>query len=229
MSAARLAVQAAARVALCLAAALPLCGCERWLRNMYDQPRLDPGESSPLFRDGLASRRPPEGSVPHAMGDLAATSSGRRGEEAVTRLAAAEAASAPPPVTPALLRRGRERFDIYCAVCHGPAGDGDGMVVRRGFPAPPTYHQDRLRQAPDRHFYDVITHGHGLMVSYADRVTPEDRWAIVAWIRVLQLSQHAPVAGLAPAQRAALGPAPAAASATSPAASSATAWHRVQP
>ena len=223
----------AAPAALALLALLG--GCERAMRDMYQQPRLDPGEPSTLWPDGKAMRAPVPGTVAYSSGDLAATSSGRRGEEAVTRLAAAEAANAPPPLTPALLRRGRERFDIYCAVCHGPAGDGDGMVVRRGFPAPPTYHQDRLRQAPDRHFYDVITQGHGIMVSYADRVTPEDRWAIVAWIRVLQLSQHAPVAELTPALRAALGPAPAAANASpassagSRAASSATAWHEVRP
>ncbi len=91
----------------------------------------------------------------------------------------------------ALLQRGRERFDVYCSPCHSVVGDGDGMVVRRGFPAPPSYHIERLRAAPDHHFYDVITHGYGVMYPYGDRVAPDDRWAIVAYIRALQLSQHA--------------------------------------
>jgi hypothetical protein len=88
--------------------------------------------------------------------------------------------------------------------CHSPVGDGDGRVVRRGFPRPPSYHEQRLRDAPDRHFYDVITNGYGIMHSYADRVPPQDRWAIVAYIRALQLSQNAPVAQLPPALRAKL-------------------------
>ena len=94
----------------------------------------------------------------------------------------------PIEVTPALMQRGRERFGIYCEPCHSPVGDGDGMVARRGFPHPPSYHIARLRQVSDRHFYDVITNGYGIMYAYADRVTPEDRWAIVAYIRALQRS-----------------------------------------
>jgi mono/diheme cytochrome c family protein len=97
------------------------------------------------------------------------------------------------PVTLALLHRGQERFNIDCAPCHGRSGNGDGMIVKRGFPAPPSYHSARLRQAPDSHFYEVITHGYGVMYPYADRVAPLDRWAIAAYIRALQLSQHAPV------------------------------------
>jgi mono/diheme cytochrome c family protein len=95
-----------------------------------------------------------------------------------------------------LLRRGQERYNIYCAPCHSPLGDGDGMVARRGFPHPPSYHSDRLRQAPDRHFYDVMTKGYGIMAPYADRVAPEERWAIVAYIRALQLSQYARIEDL---------------------------------
>jgi mono/diheme cytochrome c family protein len=97
-----------------------------------------------------------------------------------------------PAVSLALLQRGRERFDIYCAPCHSRLGDGDGRIARRGFPHPPSYHIDRLRKAPDRHFYDVMTNGYGVMYPYRDRVSPEDRWAIVAYIRALQLSQDAP-------------------------------------
>jgi mono/diheme cytochrome c family protein len=107
------------------------------------------------------------------------------------RIAAEAAQSYPRPVTLALLERGRERFEIYCVPCHSPLGDGDGMVVRRGFPKPASYHVDRLREAPDRHFYDVITQGYGIMYAYGDRVDPEDRWAIVAYIRALQRSQDA--------------------------------------
>jgi mono/diheme cytochrome c family protein len=95
----------------------------------------------------------------------------------------------PVPVTKELIDRGQERFNIYCIVCHGPTGNADGMVVRRGFPKPPTYHDDRLRHAPVGHFFDVMTNGWGKMNSYASQVPPADRWAIAAYIRTLQLSQ----------------------------------------
>jgi mono/diheme cytochrome c family protein len=109
-----------------------------------------------------------------------------------------------PPVTLALLKRGQERFRIYCTPCHSELGDGHGMVVQRGFPPPPSYHIDRLRQAPVQHFYDVITEGHGAMYSFANRVQPKDRWAIAAYIRALQRSQHATVKDVPPDQRGAL-------------------------
>jgi mono/diheme cytochrome c family protein len=92
------------------------------------------------------------------------------------------------------LERGRARFDIYCAPCHGLAGDGDGVIVAHGFPKPPSYHIDRLLAAPPGHFYNVITHGYGVMFSYGDRVDPHDRWAITAYIRALQMSRRATVA-----------------------------------
>ena len=111
-------------------------------------------------------------------------------------IARAKAAADPPEVTPTLLRRGQERYEIFCTPCHGLAGRGDGMIVARGFPAPPSYHTARLRAAPARHFFDVITNGYGVMYSYAARVPPEDRWAIVAYIRALQLSQGAKVASV---------------------------------
>ena len=97
-------------------------------------------------------------------------------------------------LTAALLARGRERFDIYCSPCHGLDGQGDGMVVQRGFPRPPSYLEPRLLAAPAGTFYDAITKGYGVMYSYASRVEPRDRWAIVAYIRALQLSQHATLA-----------------------------------
>lgn len=110
----------------------------------------------------------------------------------------------PPPVTVALLERGQQRFNIYCAPCHGRFGDGNGMIVQRGFPQPPSYYSDALRNAPNQLFYDVITHGYGVMFSYADRVVPADRWAIVAYIRALQASTDATVADVPPDKRSAL-------------------------
>jgi mono/diheme cytochrome c family protein len=107
----------------------------------------------------------------------------------------------PPPVNIALLERGQQRFDIYCAPCHGRAGDGNGMIVQRGFPHPPSYDIERLRDAPNQHFYDVITHGYGIMYSYADRVEPADRWAITAYIRALQTSESAALSDVPADQR----------------------------
>jgi mono/diheme cytochrome c family protein len=109
-----------------------------------------------------------------------------------------------PPVTLALLERGQEWFRIYCTPCHSELGDGHGTVVQRGFPPPPSYHIDRLRRAPVQHFYDVITNGYGAMYSFADRVQPGDRWAIAAYIRALQRSQHANVADVPANERGAL-------------------------
>jgi len=176
---------------------LALAGCERGLHQMYDQPRYTPLAPSTLFADGNSARPQAAGTVPAAAGALAAASSGRAGT-----LAGGEVPQARPlPVTAGLLARGRERFGIYCAPCHGAAGDGQGMIVQRGFPAPPSYHSERLREAPDRHFYEVISDGYGAMYGYADRITPDDRWAIIAYIRALQLSQHAPAALLAETDR----------------------------
>ena len=95
------------------------------------------------------------------------------------------------PVTKQILEKGQEQYAISCVPCHGPSGYGNGIIVQRGFLAPPSYHTDRLRRLPDSHFYDVITHGFGAMYSYADRVSESNRWAIIAYIRALQLSQNA--------------------------------------
>src|SRR5438067_9614077 len=111
----------------------------------------------------------------------------------------------PVSLTPQLLARGRERYDIYCSMCHGRTGNGNGMIVQRGFPVPPSYHIDRLRNAPIGHFYDVITNGYGVMYSYAARVEPADRWAIAAYIRALQLSHDAKFDELPPDDQGALG------------------------
>jgi mono/diheme cytochrome c family protein len=104
-------------------------------------------------------------------------------------------------MTLALLQRGQDRFRIYCTPCHDAAGYGRGTVPARGFPQPPSFHIPRLRDAPSEHFVDVITHGHGVMYPYADRVTPPDRWAIAAYIRALQLSQDVPIAALSDQDR----------------------------
>lgn len=158
-------------------------GCEL-RKKMYDQPRYEEYESSSFFSDGMASRPLVEGTVPRGwLREDDHFYRGRVGDEFAETL--------PMDVTAALLARGRERFDIYCSVCHDPSGIGNGMVVQRGFKLPSSFHIDRLRTSPDGYFFDVISRGFGMMPSYAFQVKPEDRWAIVAYIRALQLSQHA--------------------------------------
>ncbi|MFK4134745.1 c-type cytochrome [Pseudomonas luteola] len=154
--------------------------------DMSQQHKAKDQGPSTFFTDGKVNQQPPSGTI--ARGELE--------REAIldTR----------PPMSQALLDRGQERFEIYCTPCHGLTGDGHGVVVTRGFPKPPNFTEQRLLDAPDRHFMDVITHGYGQMYSYATRVEPADRWAIVAYIRALQLSQHAEANSLSPAQRASL-------------------------
>lgn len=177
---------------VCLAlgvALLAACG-----NNMRAQPRYEPLDQSSFFANGQSARPIPPDTV--ARGQLQTDQARYTGLVNGTPVAAL-----PVPLTRQLLQRGEERFDIYCAPCHGRAGDGQGMIVQRGFPAPPSFHTDRLRAAPIGHFYDVITNGYGVMYSYADRVSPDDRWAIAAYIRALQLSQHADINDLTPAER----------------------------
>lgn len=169
-------------------------GCENAMRDMYDQPKYKPFEKSEFFPDEQSARPLVAGTIAHASGGFSGPSSGREG----VRKIYTEAGEIDPvkgdlpfPVTLHLLQRGQERYDIYCAPCHGLVGYGDGMVVRRGFPSPPSYHSARLQDVPDSYFYNVITQGFGRMFSYANRVEPQDRWAIVAYIRALQLSQNA--------------------------------------
>jgi mono/diheme cytochrome c family protein len=150
-------------------ALLLLAGCHQNL-TMTDQPKGDEWERSSLFANGRVVQTPPTGTV---------------ATDADTRDLAAQR----PPMSLALVKRGQQRFDIYCSVCHGYSGDADGMVVQRGFPRPPSFHSPRLIAAPDSHFVDVITNGHGVMYSYADRVPVPDRWAITAYIRALQKSR----------------------------------------
>jgi mono/diheme cytochrome c family protein len=177
-------------------------GCEKGMHDMYDQARDKPLSANKMFADGGASRPPVEGTEPHARGDFSDTSSGRIGKDDQIRWDRdVNAQSNPYPITMELLNRGRERFEIYCSPCHSVVGDGDGFIVHRGFPSPPSYHIERLRTAPDRHFFDVITHGYGIMYPYGDRVEPADRWAIVAYIRALQLSRNVPAAQLSSADK----------------------------
>jgi mono/diheme cytochrome c family protein len=160
-----------------LLSALPLAACD----DMNHQPRYESYEKSTLFADGKALQAPPDGTV--ARDDPGNT------------LALANR----PDMTFDLLKRGQERFGIYCTPCHDAGGYGNGTVPARGFPHPPSFHIDRLRNAPSRYFVDVMTNGHGVMYSYTDRVSPSDRWAIAAYIRALQLSQDA-AAGTLPQQ-----------------------------
>ena len=181
------------KVALVLTAATALAGCENGVRNMYTQARDDPLTYSPLWPDGRSSRPLEADTVAFSAGPLAETSSGRQG---IIPLPASG-----PVYTAAALARGRQEFEIYCAPCHGPAGDGDGYITHRGFPHPPSYYSESLRDAPDSLFYEVITHGYGIMYPYGDRVAPADRWDIVAYIRALQLAGHAPLSDVPPAAR----------------------------
>ena len=173
-----------------------LGGCERAMHDMYDQAKYKPGSPSPLFADGSAARQPPDGSMAAAQGELAGTSSGRLGRvEPVP--APSTSGGNPYPITLALLQRGRGRYDIYCAACHGLAGAGDGMIVQRGFPKPPSFLDERLAHGRDADLERAIRNGYGVMYPFGKRIDTHDRWAIVAYVRALQLSQHAPVEDLA--------------------------------
>jgi mono/diheme cytochrome c family protein len=155
-------------------------GCRQ---DMFDQPKVRPLQSSTFFSDGRASRPLPEDTV--ARGQLHSDellSTGRVGGVVADRF--------PFPVSAAVLDRGQQRFDIFCSPCHGRTGEGNGMIVQRGFKPPPSFHSERLRHAPAGHFFDVMTNGFGVMYDYRSRIVPEDRWAIAAYIRALQLSQH---------------------------------------
>jgi cbb3-type cytochrome c oxidase subunit III len=171
--------------ALPIAALLLLAGCRQ---DMHDQPRFKPLAKSDFYTDLRSSRPLVEGTV--ARGQLhedAYLYTGMIGNSATP------GDYMPFPVTRQVLARGRERFNIYCSPCHSRLGDGQGMVPSRGFAKmPPSFHIPRLQKAPLGYFFDVITHGFGIMPDYAAQIQPEDRWAIVAYIRALQLSQNAP-------------------------------------
>lgn len=174
--------------------ALVLGGCRQ---DMQDQPKYLPLQPSKFFADGRASRPALPGTI--ARGHLyeqVAYNTGRDNGELVTTI--------PIPVNAALLARGRERYDIYCSPCHDRVGGGDGMIVQRGYRQPSSFHVDRLRAAPAGHFFDVMTNGFGVMPKYRAQVPVADRWAIVSYIRALQLSQHAALSDVPPTERAQL-------------------------
>jgi hypothetical protein len=167
-------------------------------QQMFQQPSYRPFQPNSSFADGTSARSLPADTV--ARGQLRDDTLLFTGKDSTGQ----DATEFPFPVTYDILLRGQQRFDVYCAPCHGYVGDGDGMVVRRGFTTPPTYHSDRLRQAPVGHFFGVITNGFGSMPSYAYQVPVPDRWAVIAYIRALQLSQAAPIADAPPDVRARL-------------------------
>ena len=180
--------------------ALVAAGCRQ---DMHDAPRYEAYEASASFPDGRASRTAPAGTV--ARGWL-------RDDEALYtgKVAGQNVDQFPFPIAHADLQRGQQRFNIYCTPCHGKLGDGQGMVVQRGLRQAASYHQDRLRQEKAGYFYDVITNGFGAMQGYAEEIPVRDRWLIVAYLRALQLSQHASVNDVPADHRADLDAAPAA-------------------
>jgi mono/diheme cytochrome c family protein len=199
-------------------------GCDRL--DMYDQPRYKPLAASDFFADGLSARPRVEGTV--ARGQLRDDEPFYTGKEAGKLLSQMPPAAyraiydrdprhfdqpldetEPAELLRALIERGRNRFDIHCSVCHGRTGDGEGMIVRRGFRKPPSLHIERLRNAPAGHFFDVVTNGFVAMPSYANRIDVDDRWAVVSYIRALQFSQDARSGDVPDDQRDVLSRAPA--------------------
>lgn len=179
----------AALVLLGTLAASSLAGCRQ---DMHDQPKYEPLERSRFFAGSSSARPLPEGTV--ARGQLRDDEPYFTGFTRDDRLVR----TLPIEVDRRVLERGRATYDAFCAPCHDRAGTGQGMIVRRGFKQPPTLHQDRLRNEADGYVFDVVTHGFGQMPSYASQIEVEDRWAVVAYVRALQLSQHAALAELPP-------------------------------
>ena len=192
--------------ALCLLS----IGCRR---DMQDQPKMKPYRSSSFFSDGLSARPPVDGTVPRGFlrtdtalftGKKNKNLSGISGGASATPAGPQPTVNAPVgqnafpddidtfpfPITEETVLRGRQRYDIFCSVCHGKTGYGDGMIVRRGYRRAASFHDDRLRSAPVGHFFDAITNGWGAMPSYAPQIPVQDRWAIIAYIRALQVSQN---------------------------------------
>ncbi len=171
--------------------ALLLFGCRQ---DMHDQAKYEPLERSTFFGDERSARTPVEGTV--ARGQLREDSHFYEG-----KIENQPAHTFPVDLDEALLKRGQERYNIFCAPCHDKTGGGKGMVVRRGFKAPPEFHIDRLRESPVGYYFDVITNGFGVMSGYAEQIPVADRWAIIAYVRVLQTSQNATLADVPEAQR----------------------------
>ena len=198
---------------------------------MQDQPKMKPLRGTTFFGDGLSSRRPIEGTIPRGYlrenselftGKKSGTATATPGQQQTAgnqqqQTAGTQANSFPDdveifpiPVTKDVVLRGRERYEIFCSACHGLTGNGDGMIVRRGFRRAASFNDDRLRQAPVGHFFDAITNGWGAMPSYAPQIAVQDRWAIVAYIRALQASQqNTAAASASPAPSPSASPTPA--------------------
>jgi mono/diheme cytochrome c family protein len=175
---------------LIVAGCVSLAGCRQ---DMHDTPRYEPLEASAFFVDGRGARMPVANTV--ARGTL------REDDHLYQGKIDGELTDIfPMPVTAEVMARGQERFDVFCSPCHGRTGQGNGMVVQRGFQAPPSYHEARLRGAPVGYYFDVMTHGFGAMPSHAAQVPIADRWAIAAYIRALQRSQQATIDDV-PAER----------------------------
>jgi mono/diheme cytochrome c family protein len=195
------------RILFVIALVLLAAGCRQ---DMQDQPKMKPYRGTSFFGDGLSARQPVEGTVPRGFlrtdrefftGKKSGTTTpGQTGVPAGPQPVAGtqpggnaypdDVDTFPFTVTEDTLKRGRERYDIFCSACHGLTGQGDGIVVRRGFRRAASFHDDRLRQAPVGHFFDAVTNGWGAMPSYATQIPVQDRWAIIAYIRALQLSQQ---------------------------------------
>lgn len=171
-------------------AVLLVTGCDLVPLHMRNQPRYEPMQASTFWENGMASRPVPPNTVPRGAWGLAMQDpvyfTGKVSEEEFVQ-------TIPVEVSRDMLERGQQQYNIYCAPCHARTGYGDGMIVQRGFKPPPSLHDQRLRDEADGYFYDVITNGFGAMYSYASRVPPDDRWAIVAYIRALQYSQNVDV------------------------------------
>src|SRR5436190_17046399 len=168
---------------------LPLALAAGCHQDMYDQAKKEPFEASEFFKDGRVARPLVPGTI--ARGQLETDTplfTGKEGGQFVADL--------PVKLDEQLVKQGQTQFNIYCVPCHGRIGDGDGMIPSRGFKRPPSYHIDRLRGAPVGHYFDVVTNGFGAMPAFKNRITPEDRWAIIAYVRALQLSQFAPASSL---------------------------------
>jgi cytochrome c5 len=211
------------RSVLLLLVLIVVTGCRR---DMQDQPKMKPLRGSTFFADGLSSRQPIEGTVPR--GNLRENTELFTGKKAKAPGASATPApqqtsgtqpsdfpddidTFPFPITKETVLRGRERYNIFCSACHGMTGNGDGMIVRRGFRRAASFNDDRLRKAPVGHFFDAMTNGWGAMPAYAPQIPVQDRWAIVAYIRALQTSQqNLAAASASPAPSASASPTPAA-------------------
>lgn len=164
------------------------------IQVMAEQPRYDTFEPSDFFADGMSERPAISGTI--AYGEAMTDTLLYRG-----LLNGAPATTYPFPVTREVMVRGQEQFNVFCSPCHGVLGDGNGLVAQRGFCCPANFHTDRLRSAPEGHFFEVITEGMGRMPNYAYQVAPRDRWAIIAYIRVLQRSQNATINDVPPDRR----------------------------